>query len=103
MTHQEQRIKDMLFLIAEDKNLKLEINQRIDMSSEKAYVDKRDGHVFLSLAEPFTEEHLTQWEEAISLAITLLDNIRKDEQYAESNPNFFKATVAKIQNLKKYK
>jgi len=103
MTQQQQRIADMLTAIAGDKNLKLEISPRIDMSSEKAYVDKREGCVFLSLAEPFTDEHITQWEEAICLADKLLINMRNDEQYAENNPNFFKAIVAKIQNLKKYK
>jgi len=112
MTSREKQVKDSLLELIEDAGKKLELrflysnntkhrhNRDLILDDEET-VTKAIRHiniVQLTLVEPFSDEDLDKWDNAIIKANELLKNIEKEIEWTKTNPNFFKAIQAYIEH-----
>ena len=108
-TEQEKRVEQALMSLLDvgAKYIELIFLAPGEMSStcrgepiKETQARRINDYVQLVLVEPMTSFDLDQWAEAIVKAEEICDKLEKELMWAFSNPNFFKAIKAKVENRK---
>ncbi len=108
MTDRQRKLLDYLCSIYADPNLEVtfvgnDYGSAGFTNDKKAICKEQENKVKLFLSEPENDKDLSDWESEMLKADKLLLKAKQQESWEESNPNFYKAVIAKLKNLKKYK
>lgn len=97
----QQTVIDYLFpLVVNAGNMLKVILQSQGDRTYKTEVIKKPDIVLLYLVEPVLPGDYQEWCEAIATAEMYVGMIEQERRYEENNPNFFKAVVARFNNIK---